>query len=422
MFFWPLKKEIYPKPHKGFTLIELLITVAIIAVLMTVIVIAINPVEYLRKARDIKRISDFTNLQMALQLVASDKTISMGICDGTKIYASVPSETPLSNDNLPSGVSWVQVSQTNLMKTNGTGWIPIDFSGFASKGILLPAVPIDPKNSVSDYLFYTYTCNSNRQFILTAWFESQAFGPKGQDPKSKSDGGPDPYLYEVGSNLFISPLRPVGNWGFDEGSGNIVYDLSGNGNNGTLYNGPTWTTGKIGSALSFDGSNDYVVTNNFDLSNTNKITVSMWLKFSGSTAQIPLEHSTNFNSNNAFMVDHSEYGGAGSLQFGDHNSSGYNIAYSTTGYNNNQWHHFVAVSDRGLDGLNQITLYVDGNQNTIHHATYRVDLNGNYGNYPLYFGSRGGSSVFFNGSIDDVRIYNRVLSTAEINRHYQLVK
>ena len=147
----------------------------------------------------------------------------------------------------------------------------------------------------------------------------------------------------------------------------------------------------------------------------------MWLKFSGSTVQIPLEHSTNFNINNAFFVGHSGYG-VGSLQFNDHNSSGYNIAYTTNGYNNNQWHHFVVVSDRGLDGLNQITLYVDGNQNTIHHSTNRVDLNGNYGNYPLYFGSRGGSSYFFNGSIDDIRIYNRALSAAEIQAIYNATK
>ena len=51
----------------------------------------------------------------------------------------------------------------------------------------------------------------------------------------------------------------VGWWKFDEGSGSVAYDSSGNGNDGNLMNGPTWTAGKIRGALSFDGMNDYVL-------------------------------------------------------------------------------------------------------------------------------------------------------------------
>src|SRR3989338_1965645 len=50
----------------------------------------------------------------------------------------------------------------------------------------------------------------------------------------------------------------VGYWTFDEGAGTTANDSSGNNNTGTLTNGPTWTTGKIGQALNFDGSDDYV--------------------------------------------------------------------------------------------------------------------------------------------------------------------
>jgi hypothetical protein len=50
----------------------------------------------------------------------------------------------------------------------------------------------------------------------------------------------------------------VGHWKFDEGSGTTATDSSGNNNTGTLVNGPVWTTGKMGGALSFDGSDDYV--------------------------------------------------------------------------------------------------------------------------------------------------------------------
>jgi len=50
----------------------------------------------------------------------------------------------------------------------------------------------------------------------------------------------------------------VGYWNFDEGAGTVVSDSSGNNNTGTLTNGPLWTAGKVGNALNFDGTNDYV--------------------------------------------------------------------------------------------------------------------------------------------------------------------
>ena len=54
----------------------------------------------------------------------------------------------------------------------------------------------------------------------------------------------------------------VGWWKFDETSGIVAYDSSGNGHDGNLTNGPTWTTGKIGGALSFDGFDDLVTLGN----------------------------------------------------------------------------------------------------------------------------------------------------------------
>ena len=51
----------------------------------------------------------------------------------------------------------------------------------------------------------------------------------------------------------------VGWWKFDEGSGTVAYDSSGNGNDCNLSGGPIWTAGKIGGALTFDGQDDYVL-------------------------------------------------------------------------------------------------------------------------------------------------------------------
>ena len=243
------------------------------------VVIAINPAEILKRARDTKRINDLSNLHELIQLANSEGLLNSTICNGTNIYISLPSSIDLSNiNNLPSGFSWVQVSEADLRKSDSTGWIPINVSDIS--GFSMPTLPVDPQNTLNDNLYYTFYCNPQQEYILTSYMESKTFGPKGNETsKTNKDGGPDPYLYEVGSNLFISPLKPVGSWSFDEGTGTIANDSSGNNNNGTLYNGPIWEEGQVNKALSFDGSNDYVDCGNDESLNiTDKITIEAWVK------------------------------------------------------------------------------------------------------------------------------------------------
>src|SRR2546427_8380874 len=72
--------------------------------------------------------------------------------------------------------------------------------------------------------------------------------------------------------------KPVANWMFDEGSGTTTYDRSGNGNNGTLVNGPTWVPGVIGNALSFNGSNYVQIPDSQSLNITgNQFSISAWV-------------------------------------------------------------------------------------------------------------------------------------------------
>ena len=75
----------------------------------------------------------------------------------------------------------------------------------------------------------------------------------------------------------------IGWWKFDETSGTVAYDSSGNGNNGSLRNGPTWTNGKIGGALSLDGVDDHVLTT---LKSPSNFTISAWVKTSDQLANI----------------------------------------------------------------------------------------------------------------------------------------
>lgn len=213
----------------------------------------------------------------------------------------------------------------------------------------------------------------------------------------------------------------AGNVSSYPGTGTVWSDVSGNSNNGTLTNGPTYNSGNGGSIV-FDGTNDYVVTpSNVNLSDTDKISVCLWTKISSTSIYVLFEHSTNFNSNNAFFVDINEVNGIGAYCFGDHNP-GYNIAYTSNGYNDGKWHYFCATSDRSLGSTNQINLYVDGIYNKIQHASYTVDLTGNYSTFPAYISSRGGSSYFLNGNVSNVQLYNRALTAAEIQQNFEALR
>jgi len=68
----------------------------------------------------------------------------------------------------------------------------------------------------------------------------------------------------------------VGRWRFDEGSGTIAYDSSGQGNDGTLVGGATWVTGRFGGGLELDGTSGYVSVPDFELT-TDSITFAIWL-------------------------------------------------------------------------------------------------------------------------------------------------
>jgi hypothetical protein len=103
---------------------------------------------------------------------------------------------------------------------------------------------------------------------------------------SKNDGDNYPYLYSVGTNkrLIDQAQGLVGYWPFDEGSGTIAYDYSGNGNNGTLVNGPQWVDGKVGKALMFNNSGGRVEIPDNDLLSTHAVdstqeqTIVVWIK------------------------------------------------------------------------------------------------------------------------------------------------
>ena len=178
---------------KGFTLLELLIVIAVLAVLATIAVLIINPVEYVRQARDSQRISDLATLKKAVDLYMNGASVAFAAanCAPTKGYVTSGATNPFASTTI---TTLVATSSTAL---NGTGWIgAIDFTTILG-GSPLAKLPIDPVNSGGN--FYSFACNAaNNTYEMDTSRESAKYAPMELAAK---DGGNNDNYYEVGNSL-----------------------------------------------------------------------------------------------------------------------------------------------------------------------------------------------------------------------------
>ena len=195
------------KMRGGFTLLELLIVITILAILTLVVVLFINPVEMLKKSRDVQRMSDMATLNSAINLFLQDHATSTlsywgdSAVSGTTngINSNVKVSTPLGT----AGIGAYGSSSTPTI-SDGTGWIKIDFGSVLS-GPPISKLPIDPINASSTAPnFYRYAFKANNTFEIDATLESDAYGTgSADDNKSAKDGGNNATRYEAGTDLKI---------------------------------------------------------------------------------------------------------------------------------------------------------------------------------------------------------------------------
>jgi hypothetical protein len=203
----------------------------------------------------------------------------------------------------------------------------------------------------------------------------------------------------------IIPHPPglVGWWSFNEGSGTVAGDSSGNGNSGTI-SGATWVAGKYGDALSFNGGGYVTVPDTVSLQPT-AITVTCWVN--GASLQ-----NTGYVGKYYDYILYSEGGGQPAFIVWNGGGAG-SAAYSAIALPLNQWVFIVGTF--GADGIARI--YVNG---VLQGSGSAITPNIRDGGAPLYVGKRGdGIGSSFPGAIDEVRIYNRALSAADIQTDFQ---
>ena len=201
--------------------------------------------------------------------------------------------------------------------------------------------------------------------------------------------------------------RLVAWWKLDDGSSNTAVDSSGNGHNGTLAGDPNWVDGIAGGALAFDGDGDYVDIGkdpSFDI--TRQITVSAWIKVSAFDRDwhaIIAKGDRAWRLQRNWNKDTLEFACSG-LVVPD---TSWGQIYGTTDVNDGHWHHVAGVYDE-----EKLYLYVDGKLDASAEAPGTIRIN----DEPVYIGENSQTpNRYWNGLIDDVRIYSYALSHDEIS-------
>jgi len=199
----------------------------------------------------------------------------------------------------------------------------------------------------------------------------------------------------------------VGYWSFDEGSGEIAKDSSGNGNDGTLENGTAWTDGQSGYAVQFDGADDCVNLGNAgNLSITDDFTFSMWVKISA--------YPTSWRNMLSKLVDdqHVEYNfryktaTEGQFYYGTGSAAIVCMWNPTEDLPLNTWTHIAGVRK----SKTHLKVYFNGvEKRTLSITTEAVSTDAN-----VTIGRQSNNTFYFDGTIDEVALFSHAMEEADI--------
>ena len=263
---------------------------------------------------------------------------------------------------------------------------------------------------------WSYVCNVS----ATANYSSASSSAYYMVQKAK------PVLIMNNATASVNTSGLVGYWRFEEGgNSNFTIDYSGwnntaylnnmnqsgNNMNGSIPSG--WTTGRFGNALGFDGGNDYVnISNSPSLNPTQAITVSLWIKWNNNTNQYqhPIIKGTS-NGPGGYDIFVTRDGGNPFAKL--------NVSGTSQQQNFNQplsigtWTYIAFTYDGSI-----IRTYFNG----VPGGTLSVSGSISTTSDDLRIGNGGSSSLYFNGTIDEVRIWNRSLTADEIKELYASTK
>ncbi len=200
--------------------------------------------------------------------------------------------------------------------------------------------------------------------------------------------------------------RIVASWDFDQGAGDVLRDVSGNGHDGAIH-GATWCEGRSGGGLQFDGVDDFVLVPAAPaLDLTDAMSIEVWArleKLGGNQDRVVLSRA-----------DHPlAYDGWGlNWGYGEDFLWGHDGDYRYLGHiGAGEWRHLVLVV--GLGGY-KVTLYVDGKPRS--DSLWGRPMVPSQ--FPLYIGRRG-EGHHFSGVLDQITLYDGALSSQQVAARYR---
>jgi glucose/arabinose dehydrogenase len=312
---------------------------------------------------------------LELRLTATD---SSGL-SGTTTMRLDPATVDLAFDTVPSGLQVVVGSESYTTP----------FS--------LPVI----RNSVNSIASPTPQILGGTSYAFDSWSDG---GARSHDIVASTSRTLTARFTSTGAPP--APAGLVGSWSFDEGSGTVATDSSGRGNTGTLGGGPTWTSsGRHGGALSFDGTNDWVtVADSASLDLTGPLTTTAWVRPAslGSWRQVVMKETSGGLAYALYANGESGNRPAGYYSIGGADRGVDAPAALASG----TWTHLAS----SFDGTT-MRMFVNGVQVASTPFAGSVPTSGS----PLRIGGNGVWGEWFAGLIDEVRVYNRALSAAEVS-------
>ena len=205
---------------------------------------------------------------------------------------------------------------------------------------------------------------------------------------------------------------------FDETNGTqFAMDVSGKNRYATLLgfesNQSIWEAGKIGNAIRFDGLNDYATV---PASLGSNFTVCFWLK---TTSNDGTATATDWNGPIGLVAGpfdtHALMLATGKFRLW---SGAYNRCRRTsnTSVNHGSWVHLSAARQHVIHNQGHMKIFINGNSD----QSTKIDGTKNYTGSILHIGKTPDGTAYFNGLLDDLRIYNRTLTNSEVQAVYNL--
>jgi hypothetical protein len=211
----------------------------------------------------------------------------------------------------------------------------------------------------------------------------------------------------------------VGLWHFDEDTGITAYDSSGNPNDGTIY-GAEWVDGKFSKALFFDGEDDYVEVADHPSLRVQELTIEAWVNLDTLPGrQIIIRKSINL-AWGSFSLQ-VEKDGHLRLTVQDETNVIWPVWRTTSPLDAGGWYHVAGTFKKQNYDSSDGKIYVNGVAQTTTFAAngYTTGFMIEYTTGGFFIGMQHGQSYPLNGTIDEVRIWNRALTGDEIADNYK---